>query len=117
MKELAPKYNENTIKEIEVCDVTLRDGEQTPGVSFTEEEKIDIAHRIDEVGIDIIEAGFPIVSSEEASIVRKIANLGLNARTCALARANSIDIDCVASCDIDIVDVVYGTSNLHLKIK
>ncbi|MDY6930764.1 MAG: homocitrate synthase family protein [Halobacteriota archaeon] len=117
MKELAPKYNENTIKEIEVCDVTLRDGEQTPGVSFTEEEKIDIAHRIDEVGIDIIEAGFPIVSSEEASIVRKIANLGLNARTCALARANFKDIDCVASCDIDIVAVVYGTSDLHLKIK
>lgn len=111
------KHNEKIIRDIEVCDVTLRDGEQTPGVSFTADEKINIAHKMDEIGIDMIEAGFPIVSSEEASIVRKIANMGLSARTCALARANPKDIDCVASCDIDIVAVVYGTSDLHLKVK
>ncbi|MDY6864568.1 MAG: homocitrate synthase family protein [Halobacteriota archaeon] len=111
------KHNEDMIRDIEVCDVTLRDGEQTPGVSFTADEKIDIACKIDEVGIEIIEAGFPIVSNEEAKTVRKIANMGLKARTCALARANPKDIDCVASCDIDIVAIVYGTSDIHLKVK
>ncbi len=105
------------LSKIEVCDVTLRDGEQTPGVSFTREEKIDIARKLDEVGVDVIEAGFPIVSKEEAKIVREIANLGLCAKTCALSRATKCDIDCVASCDINIVAIVFGTSDIHLKYK
>ena len=67
--------------------------------------------------MDIIEAGFPAVSKEESNIVKEIANLGLGARTCALARATKGDIDCVASCDIGIVAVVFGTSELHLKYK
>ena len=109
--------NKKRLSEIEVCDVTLRDGEQTPGVSFTREEKIDIAQKLDEVGVDVIEAGFPIVSKEEANIVKDIANMGLDAKTCALARATKCDIDCVASCDIKIVAIVFGTSELHLKFK
>ncbi len=47
---------------IEICDVTLRDGEQTPGVSFTRDEKMTIAHALDEIGVEVIEAGFPVVS-------------------------------------------------------
>ena len=50
---------------VEICDVTLRDGEQTPGVSFTCEEKQLIAGVLDEVGVEVIEAGFPVVSAEE----------------------------------------------------
>jgi len=47
---------------VEICDVTLRDGEQTPGVSFTCDEKVKIARTLDRIGIDVIEAGFPVVS-------------------------------------------------------
>ena len=50
---------------VEICDVTLRDGEQTPGVSFTCDEKKSIARVLDEVGVEVIEAGFPIVSADE----------------------------------------------------
>ena len=102
----------NRLSEIEVCDVTLRDGEQTPGVSFTREEKINIALKLDEVGVDVIEAGFPIVSKEEAKMVKEIANLGLDAKTCALARATKCDIDCVSSCDIKIVAIVKSEFRL-----
>ena len=52
---------------IEICDVTLRDGEQTPGVSFTCEEKQEIARRLSDIGVEVIEAGFPSISNEEKS--------------------------------------------------
>ena len=69
------------------CDVTLRDGEQTPGVSFTREEKMNIAQVLDQVGVEVIEAGFPITSAYEKECVTAISNLGLSARICCLARA------------------------------
>nr|HML27137.1 homoaconitate hydratase [Methanomethylovorans sp.] len=62
--------------DIEICDVTLRDGEQTPGVVFTREEKIDIATELDAIGVEIIESGFPVVSQTEKEIVKEIANMG-----------------------------------------
>ena len=77
---------------VEICDVTLRDGEQTPGVSFSCEEKIDIARTLDEIGIEVIEAGFPAVSPHEKQCVTAIANLGLDARICGFARAREPDI-------------------------
>ena len=49
--------------DIEICDVTLRDGEQMPGVVFRADEKLDIALRLDEIGVEVIEAGFPVVSA------------------------------------------------------
>src|SRR5665811_2040572 len=65
---------------IEICDVTLRDGEQAPGVVFGMEEKIEIATKLDSIGVEMIEAGFPAVSSKEKAMVKKIANLGLNTK-------------------------------------
>ncbi|HPJ85138.1 MAG TPA: homoaconitate hydratase, partial [Methanothrix sp.] len=55
--------------DIEVCDVTLRDGEQMPGVVFRPDEKLDIAIKLNEVGVEIIEAGFPVVSEAEKRAV------------------------------------------------
>jgi len=78
--------------DIEICDVTLRDGEQTPGVVFTREEKIALANELDAVGVDIIESGFPVVSASERAVVKEIANMGLNARTCCLARSIVSDV-------------------------
>ena len=83
------------IKKITVMDNTLREGEQTIGVAFSEEEKIQIARLLDATGVDYIEAGFPVVSNEEFNIVSKVANLGLNATIMALARTEISDIDLV----------------------
>ncbi|VVB85351.1 2-isopropylmalate synthase [uncultured archaeon] len=104
-------------EKIEICDVTLRDGEQTPGVVFTREEKIAIAEKLDAIGIEVIEAGFPVVSPTEEAIVREIAHLGLDARICCLARAVAKDIDVALRCDVDFVSIFIATSDLHLKYK
>jgi methanogen homocitrate synthase len=104
-------------KDIEICDVTLRDGEQTPGVVFSREEKIQIAEKLDSIGIDVIEAGFPVVSSAEAAVVKEIAHLGLDAKVCCLSRSVAKDIDVALKCDVDFVSVFIATSDLHLKYK
>ncbi len=118
-------YSRNTLmqfinpkpKDIEICDVTLRDGEQTPGVVFTRDEKIAIAEKLDSIGIGVIEAGFPVVSKTEEDIVREIAHLGLDARVCCLARSVAKDVDVALRCDVDFVSIFIATSDLHLKYK
>lgn len=102
---------------VEICDVTLRDGEQTPGVSFTCEEKVKIAGVLDEIGIEVIEAGFPVVSPYERDCVKTIANLGLNARICCLARARPADLEAAIDCDVAMVSIFIATSDLHIRHK
>ena len=101
----------------EICDVTLRDGEQTPGVVFGLDEKLDIATKLDEIGVETIEAGFPVVSTKEKVMVKRIANLGLDAKICCLARAIFHDVDEALDCDVDTVGLFMATSDLHLKYK
>jgi methanogen homocitrate synthase len=118
-------YSKNTLmkfinhkpKDIEICDVTLRDGEQTPGVAFSTQEKIAIAQKLDSVGVDVIEAGFPVVSHAEEATVREIAHLGLDAKICCLARSVAKDVDTALKCDVDFVSIFIATSDLHLKYK
>jgi 2-isopropylmalate synthase len=98
-------------------DTTLRDGEQTPGISFTFDEKIAIAQALDELGIDVIEAGFPIVSEGDFESCKKIAKLGLSAEIIGLARIRRNDIDKVIDADMDSIHVFIATSDLHLKEK
>lgn len=102
---------------IEICDVTLRDGEQTPGVSFSCEEKVKIATKLDEIGIEVIEAGFPAVSQNEAHCVKTIANLGLDARICGFSRARQEDIQTAIDCDVAMVSIFIPTSELHVRLK
>ena len=102
---------------IEICDVTLRDGEQTPGVSFSCEEKVEIARMLDTIGIEVIEAGFPAVSPNEKKCVTAIANLGLDSRICCLARARKPDVDAAIESDVDIVSIFIATSDLHICLK
>ena len=66
-------------EQVRIFDTTLRDGEQTPGVSVNPEKKIKIAFRLDELGVDAIEAGFPIVSIGERESIKTIAKQGLKA--------------------------------------
>lgn len=102
---------------IEICDVTLRDGEQTPGVSFTRDEKMAIAQLLDEIGVEVIEAGFPVVSTAEKECVAAIARSGLDARVCCLARALKPDIEAALDCDVDMVSIFIATSDLHIRHK
>lgn len=100
--------------DIEICDVTLRDGEQTPGVVFTKEEKMNISNQLDSLGVEVIETGFPVVSSDEKDTVKQISNMGLNARTCCLSRALTSDVDSALDCNVDMVSIFVAMSNLHL---
>ena len=73
-------------KKIRIFDTTLRDGEQTPGVTVSPDQKLEIAMKLDELGVDTIEAGFPVVSLGEVEAIKKIIKQGLNAEVCGLAR-------------------------------
>ena len=80
-------------EKIEIFDTTLRDGEQVPGCKLNTEQKLIIAERLDELGIDIIEAGFPISSPGDFESVSEISKLVRKAKVCGLTRANKKDID------------------------
>jgi 2-isopropylmalate synthase len=106
-----------TSANVRIFDTTLRDGEQTPGVSLIPEEKLTIARQLARLGVDAIEAGFPISSEGEAAGVRLIAKDGLSAEVYALARASPQDIDTALSCDVGHVHIFIATSDLHLQRK
>ena len=103
--------------EVEICDVTLRDGEQTPGAAFTMDEKIRLAERLDEIGVEIIEAGFPVVSSVEKETIKRVAQLGLDAKICSLARSKREDVEIALDCDVDIISIFIATSDIHIEYK
>ncbi len=86
-----------------VHDVTLRDGEQTPGVVFRKDEKIQLARKLDEVGVHRIEAGMPVVSEEDFEAVRSIAHEGLSAQVVAFCRLVKEDVDAALKCDVPAV--------------
>ncbi len=102
---------------IVIYDSTLRDGEQMPGICFSPGKKLEIAKKLDEIGIPEIEAGFPAVSKSEIESVKAIANAGLNAKILALSRLIKEDIDAVISSDADIILLFIASSPLHLKYK
>ena len=76
-----------------IFDTTLRDGEQSPGATMTHDEKLEIAGLLDEMGVDVIEAGFPIASEGDFAAVTDISKRSKNSTICGLARANYKDID------------------------
>jgi isopropylmalate/homocitrate/citramalate synthase len=99
-----------------IWDETLRDGEQTPGVALTIDEKIEIAKMLDEVGTSIIVVGFPAVSEEEKRTVASIANENLNdAVIGAPARAVISDIDACIEAGVKEVPIFIATSDFRLK--
>ena len=98
---------------VEVFDTTLRDGEQTPGISFTKAQKDTIARQLDKLGVDVIEAGFPISSKKDKEAVRSIAHLGLSARICGLARLLTSDIDACIDCDVDMIHIFVPSSEIQ----
>lgn len=102
---------------IRIFDTTLRDGEQTPGVSLSPEQKLDIAKRLDALGVDAIEAGFPVISDGERRAVRMIAQAGLSAEICGLARASRKDIDAAIDAGLGYIHAFIATSDIHMRDK
>ncbi|MDY6966596.1 MAG: 2-isopropylmalate synthase [Halobacteriota archaeon] len=102
-------------KTVHIFDTTLRDGEQAPGISFTDEEKLVIARQLDKLGVDVIEAGMPIVSEDEKTSVSIIAAEDLKAKVCGLARVLRPDIDACIDCDVDLVHIFVSTSDVQIN--
>jgi len=100
---------------IRIFDTTLRDGEQTPGVSLAIEEKLEIARQLDRLGVDVIEAGSPMSSEGEKKAVKAIAKAGLKAEICGLARTIRKDINAAIECDVNSVHTFISTSNVQMK--
>ena len=106
---------------VQIFDTTLRDGEQSPGFSMKTEEKIRMAHQLAELGVDIIEAGFPIASDEEFRAVRRIAAEVQRPVIAGLSRANRPDIErawgALAGAKRPRIHTFLATSDLHLQCK
>lgn len=104
-------------RNVAIFDTTLRDGEQTPGISLTPEKKVKIAEMLEELGVDTIEAGFPIISKGEEEAVRRIVDMGLKTRIVCLARTDERDIDAATRCGVKSIHTFIATSSIHLKHK
>ena len=102
---------------LEILDTTLREGEQTPYVNFTVNEKVEIAKMLDRVGVDMIEAGDPSVSPNVARAIERIASLELRAEIVAHSTATRQSIDRVQACGAHRVAIFYATSKIHLGAK
>ena len=104
-----------------IFDTTLRDGEQCPGATMTHEEKLEVAALLDEMGVDVIEAGFPIASDGDFAAVNEIAKRTKNAVVCGLARAAFKDIDrcaeAIRPAERRRIHTFLSTSPVHMKYK
>ena len=104
-----------------IFDTTLRDGEQCPGATMSFEEKLEVAEMLDDMGVDVIEAGFPITSEGDFQAVSEIGRRSKNAIIAGLARAHPKDIDrcaeAVKFAKRGRVHTVIATSPLHMRVK
>lgn len=101
--------------QVKIHDGTLRDGEQTPGLVFSEDDKVKIAEMLAEVGIDRIEAGMPAVSQSDFNAIKRISKRGLGAEIYSFCRATKEDIDLSADSGVDGVVIEIPTSEPKLK--
>src|ERR671922_1704536 len=104
-------------QKVRIFDTTLRDGEQTPGVSITPEQKLNVAIKLADLGVDTIEAGFPVVSDGEKEGIKNIVKQKLDTEVCVLARTVKADIDSALDCDVNYVHTFIATSDIHMRYK
>jgi 2-isopropylmalate synthase len=109
------KKGMNLPEKVHIFDTTLRDGEQTPGVSLASKQKLILARQLDKLGVDIIEAGFPISSKGEKEAVKEIAKAGLDSTVCGLSRVLMPDIEASLDCEVDMVHTFVSTSDIQIK--
>ncbi len=110
-----------TSERVQIFDTTLRDGEQSPGAAMTLQEKLEVAEFLDSMGVDIIEAGFPISSAGDFEAVSEISKLVKNASVCGLSRAGFKDIDAAGEAlklaKRPRIHTFIATSPVHMKHK
>jgi 2-isopropylmalate synthase len=108
-------------EKVYIFDTTLRDGEQVPGCKLNTSEKVELALQLEDLGVDIIEAGFPISSPGDFESVKQIASIIKDAQVCGLSRANQKDIEAAAqalkSAKHPRIHTGIGTSDYHIKLK
>ncbi|MFP4655060.1 MAG: 2-isopropylmalate synthase [Methanohalobium sp.] len=100
-------------KSISIFDTTLRDGEQTPGISLNTEQKLNIAQQLDKLGVDILEAGFAVSTKGDRASVQAIANAELDLDVCGLARVKRGDIDACIETGVDMIHTFVSTSDVQ----
>lgn len=105
------------VGDIKIFDTTLRDGEQAPGIALSSDDKVRIAMALDDLGVDIMEAGFAASSQIEIDTLRKIVDAGTKCRVCSLARSVKGDVDAVLKTGLDYIHTFIATSDLHMKYK
>jgi len=115
--ESIPKSIDGVNRQLNLVDLTLRDGEQTAGVVFAQGEKVRIAKLLDEVGVRFIEVGIPALGKEELRSIEAIANAGLRAKLIAFCRPHVREIQWAAERGVDAVTISISTSDVHLKSK
>jgi len=105
------------MKELLILDTTLRDGEQTPGVSLSVDQKLLIAEALNNLGVDIIEAGTAIASEGDFNSIKEISRAGLSSEICSFARIMKVDVDAAADADADSLFMVAPSSKIHIESK
>lgn len=107
----------NDQRTIVIDDTTLRDGEQSAGVAFTAEEKLEIARQLAAIGVQELEIGIPAMGAEEQDVMRALAGLQLPVSTLAWCRMSPHDLDAVRGIDVDMVDLSISVSDQQIKHK
>jgi 2-isopropylmalate synthase len=118
---MTPERERRDENRVRVFDTTLRDGEQSPGISLNKQEKLEIAHQLARLGVDVIEAGFPITSPGDFESVQAIAREVEGPIICGLARTSSQDIDAawnaVKDAERPRIHTFIATSDIHIERK
>ena len=104
-------------KKVRIYDTTLRDGEQSPGISLTVDDKVTIARMLDALGVDCIEAGFAASNEADRKVFVQLMSDGLNADVYTLSRCVKGDIDAAIECGLRHIHLFIATSDIHLKYK
>ena len=120
-REAVPDTTPQNQRQIRIFDTTLRDGEQSPGASMNLAEKLEVAHALADLGVDVIEAGFPIASPGDFDAVKQIAETIKGSTICGLARCSEKDIlraaEAVQNAEQSRIHVFLATSAIHREFK